>query len=155
MDDEGKRWLSILKKTRKDIRQNNFNKKIFLAIVKDYTEKEYRRGPKFVNDAIRLILKRGESEDGTNDLGAALVFSGLKNTVENDFLIFVRAFQILFKFAGSRAYEGGRDEVMLFANKLQEMLGFKMVVVGELPNISTLIGVTTNGREIIIKEATL
>ena len=31
------------------------------------------------------------------------------------------------------------------------MLGFKLIVVGELPKISTWIGVTTNGKEIIIK----
>ena len=148
-----KTWFSILKTTRKDIRQNKFDKKAFLAIVKEYTEKEYIRGPDFVTDAVRLILNRGKMEDGANDLAAALIFSGLKNTVENDFLIFVRAFQMLFKFADSRAYEGGRDKVMSFANKLEEMLGFQMVVVEPLPVISTRIGVTTNGREIIIKEA--
>eukprot|EP01051_Picozoa_sp_SAG22_P007686 SAG22_NODE_550_length_9202_cov_30.666484_1_plen_96_part_00 len=52
---------------------------------------------------IQLILDRGVLPDGANELPAAVIFNGLKNLVENDFTMFVRGFQILFKFAGSLA----------------------------------------------------
>ena len=144
----------VLKSIRKQIRQDDFDKKVFLSILNNYTESIYKhRQQKIIDDTIRLILNRGHLEDGSNDLAAAVIFSGLKKTNETDFPIFVRAFQILFKFAGSLAIGGGKDEVMYFANKLQKILGFKLIVVGELPKISTRIGVNTNGREIIISQA--
>ena len=48
---------------------------------------------------------------------------------------------------------GGREEVMDFANELQKIVGFTLIVVGELLEISTEIGVNSNGREIIISKA--
>ena len=86
-------------------------------------------------------------------MAAAVILNGLKKTNEKDFPIFVRAFQILFKFAGSLVIGGGRDEVMQFAHELQKKVDYKLLVVGELPEISTQIGVNTNGREIIIQKA--
>ena len=61
-------------------------KKVFLSILNDYTESIYKhRQQKLIDDAIRLILNRGHLEDGSNDMAAAVIFSGLKKTNETDF----------------------------------------------------------------------
>eukprot|EP01051_Picozoa_sp_SAG22_P018841 SAG22_NODE_3296_length_1797_cov_117.829800_1_plen_110_part_00 len=51
--------------------------------------------------------------EGGTDLKTAVIFNGLKNLVENDFTMFVRGFQILFKFAGSLAIGSGRVRVLI------------------------------------------
>ena len=136
---------------RKAIRQNNFEGKLFLGYVTDYTELIYKEeSQKKIDATIQLILDRGFEPDGGVVAAAAITFNGLKNLVENDFTMFVRAFQILFKFAGSLAIGSGRDKVMHFANQLKEKINFKMIVTGELPDVSTSIGVNTDGRSIII-----
>eukprot|EP01051_Picozoa_sp_SAG22_P029065 SAG22_NODE_10579_length_526_cov_10.414520_1_plen_100_part_10 len=93
-----------IKQIRKAIRQNNFDKQVFLGFVTDYTETIYKKGSqKNIDKAIQLLLDKGFEPDGGVDLKAAVIFNGLKNLVENDFTMFVRGFQILFKFAGSLA----------------------------------------------------
>ena len=144
----------FLKSIRKQIKQDQLDNKIFLGLLNQFTESIYKpKDRTLIADAIRLILNGGKLEDGSIDMAAAVILNGLKKTNEKDFLIFVRAFQILFKFAGSLVIGGGREEVMLFANELQKIVGYKLLVVGELPEISTQIGVNTNGREIIIQRA--
>jgi hypothetical protein len=138
---------------RKAIRQNNFDSKLFLGYVTDYTELIYKEeSQKKIDEAIQLILDRGVEPDGGVLAAAAVTFNGLKNLVENDFTMFVRGFQILFKFAGSLAVGSGRDKVMYFANQLKDKINFKMIVIGELPDVSTSIGVNTDGRSIIISK---
>eukprot|EP01051_Picozoa_sp_SAG22_P002146 SAG22_NODE_94_length_20824_cov_230.693718_7_plen_151_part_00 len=140
-----------IKQIRKAIRQNNFDKKVFLGFVTDYTETIYKGGSqKNIDKAIQLLLDRGFEPDGGVDLKAAVIFNGLKNLVENDFTMFVRGFQILFKFAGSLAIGSGRDKVMYFANQLKDKIDFKMIVTGELPDVSTSIAVNTDGRSVLI-----
>eukprot|EP01051_Picozoa_sp_SAG22_P000625 SAG22_NODE_18_length_32591_cov_38.043549_12_plen_219_part_00 len=120
-----------IKQIRKSIRQNNLDKKVFLGFVQDYTNSIYNQKPrsqKKIDEAIQLILDRGVLPDGANELRAAVTFNGLKNLVENDFTMFVRAFQILFKFAGSLAVGSGKDKVMYFANQLKDKIEFKMIV---------------------------
>eukprot|EP01051_Picozoa_sp_SAG22_P004222 SAG22_NODE_221_length_14781_cov_82.531490_7_plen_149_part_00 len=142
-----------IKQIRKAIRQNNFDKKVFLGFVTDYTETIYKKGSqKNIDKAIQLILDKGFEPDGGVDLKAAVIFNGLKNLVENDFTMFVRGFQILFKFAGSLAIGSGRDKVMYFANQLKDKIDFKMIVTGELPDVSTSIAVNTDGRSVLISK---
>eukprot|EP01051_Picozoa_sp_SAG22_P035212 SAG22_NODE_16405_length_325_cov_46.827434_1_plen_94_part_10 len=89
-----------IKEIRKSIRQNNLDKKVFLGFVTDYTNSIYNQKPrsqKKIDEAIQLILDRGVLPDGANELRASVIFNGLKNLVENDFTMFVRVFQILFK----------------------------------------------------------
>eukprot|EP01049_Picozoa_sp_SAG25_P026854 SAG25_NODE_13629_length_265_cov_0.391566_1_plen_83_part_01 len=77
-----------IKQIRKAIRQNNFDKKVFLGFVTDYTDTRYNKKPrsqKNIDEAIQLILDRGVLPDGANELPAAVIFNGLKNLVENDF----------------------------------------------------------------------
>ena len=145
-----------IKEIRKSIRQNNLDKKVFLGFVQDYTNSIYNQKPrsqKKIDEVIQLILDRGVLPDGANELPAAVIFNGLKNLVENDFTMFVRVFQILFKFAGSLAIGSGRDKVMYFANQLKDKINFKMIVIGKLPEVSTDIGVNTDGRSIIISKS--
>ena len=133
---------------------NNLKDYISLGLLNQFTESIYKpKDRTLIADAIRLILDGGKLKDGSYDMVATVILNGLKKTKENDFLIFVRAFQILFKFAGSLVIGGGREEVMQFANELQKIVGYTLIVVGELPEISTQIGVNTNGREIIISKA--
>ena len=144
-----------VKAIRKSIRQNNFDKKVFLGFVTDYTDTIYNKKPrsqKNIDEAIQLILDRGFEPDGGTDLKASVIFNGLKNLVENDFTMFVRGFQILFKFAGSLAIGSGRDKVMYFANQLKDKIDFKMIVTGELPDVSTSIAVNTDGRSVLISK---
>ena len=142
-----------IKQIRKAIRMNNFDKKVFLGFVTDYTETIYKGGSqKNIDTAIQLILDRGFEPDGGTDLKASVIFNGLKNLVENDFTMFVRGFQILFKFAGSLAIGSGRDKVMYFANQLKDKIDFKMIVTGELPEVSTSIAVNTDGRSVLISK---
>eukprot|EP01051_Picozoa_sp_SAG22_P003524 SAG22_NODE_173_length_16589_cov_120.738933_16_plen_151_part_00 len=144
-----------IKEIRKSIRQNNLDRKVFLGFVTDYTNSIYNKKPRLqknIDEAIQLILDRGVLPDGANELPAAVIFNGLKNLVENDFTMFVRVFQILFKFAGSLAIGSGRDKVMYFANQLKDKIDFKMIVTGELPDVSTSIAVNTDGRSILISK---
>ena len=144
----------FLKSIRKQIKQDQLDNKIFLGLLNQFTESIYKpKDRTLIADAIRLILDGGKLKDGSIDMAAAIILNGLKKTNEKDFLIFVRAFQILFKFAGSLVIGGGREEVMQFAHELQKKVDYKLLVVGELPEISTQIGVNTNGREIIIQKA--
>ena len=143
-----------LKSIRKQIKQDQLDNKLFLGLLNQFTESTYKpKDRTLIADAIRLILDGGKLKDGSIDMVAAIILNGLKKTNEKDFLIFVRAFQILFKFAGSLVIGGGREEVMQFAHELQKKVDYKLLVVGELPEISTQIGVNTNGREIIISKA--
>eukprot|EP01051_Picozoa_sp_SAG22_P013198 SAG22_NODE_1452_length_4395_cov_2.925745_8_plen_110_part_00 len=103
-----------IKTLRKAIRQNNFDKKVFLGFV---TENN-------IDEAIHLILEKGFVPEGGTDLKAAIIFNGLKNLAENDFTMFVRAFQILFKFAGSLAFGSGS----LFSFDIQPCARTEMAV---------------------------
>ena len=144
-----------IKEIRKGIRRGDFDKKAFLGFVQDYTNSIYNQKPrsqKKIDEVIQLILDRGVLPDGANELPAAVIFNGLKNLVENDFTMFVRVFQILFKFAGSLAIGSGRDKVMYFANQLKDKIDFKMIVTGELPEVSTSIAVNTDGRSVLISK---
>eukprot|EP01051_Picozoa_sp_SAG22_P004975 SAG22_NODE_283_length_13027_cov_25.568535_6_plen_151_part_00 len=147
--------ISQVKVIRKGIRRGDFDKKVFLGFVTDYTNSIYNQKPrsqKKIDEVIQLILDRGVLPDGANELPAAVIFNGLKNLVENDFTMFVRGFQILFKFAGSLAIGSGRDKVMYFANQLKDKIDFKMIVTGELPKVSTSIAVNTDGRSVLISK---
>eukprot|EP01051_Picozoa_sp_SAG22_P028682 SAG22_NODE_10242_length_545_cov_10.316143_1_plen_81_part_10 len=76
-----------IKQIRKAIRQNNFDKKVFLRFVTDYTDSIYNKKPrsqKNIDEAIQLILDRGFVPEGGTDLKTAVIFNGLKNLVEND-----------------------------------------------------------------------
>eukprot|EP01051_Picozoa_sp_SAG22_P032484 SAG22_NODE_13726_length_396_cov_6.929293_2_plen_81_part_01 len=76
-----------IKQIRKTIRLNNFDKKVFLGFVTDYTDTIYNKKPrsqKNIDEAIQLILDRGFEPDGGVDLKASVIFNGLKNLVEND-----------------------------------------------------------------------
>eukprot|EP01051_Picozoa_sp_SAG22_P018728 SAG22_NODE_3240_length_1836_cov_4.237191_2_plen_82_part_00 len=76
-----------IKEIRKSIRQNNFDKKVFLGFVTDYTDSIYNKKPrsqKNIDEAIQLILDRGFVPEGGTDLKTAVIFNGLKNLVEND-----------------------------------------------------------------------
>eukprot|EP01051_Picozoa_sp_SAG22_P027674 SAG22_NODE_9377_length_592_cov_1.492901_1_plen_168_part_00 len=56
-----------IKTLRKAIRQNNFDKKIFLGFVQDYTDSIYNKKPRSQNNidkAIQLILEKGFVPDG-------------------------------------------------------------------------------------------
>eukprot|EP01051_Picozoa_sp_SAG22_P011652 SAG22_NODE_1140_length_5387_cov_200.511250_7_plen_151_part_00 len=144
-----------IKEIRKGIRRGDFDKKVFLGFVTDYTNSIYNQKPrsqKKIDEVIQLILDRGFEPDGGTDLKASVTFNGLKNLVENDFTMFVRVFQILFKFAGSLAIGSGRDKVMYFANQLKDKIDFKMIVTGELPDVSTSIAVNTDGRSVLISK---
>ena len=51
-----------IKQIRKAIRMNNFDKKVFLGFVTDYTDTIYNKKPrsqKNIDEAIQLILDRG------------------------------------------------------------------------------------------------
>eukprot|EP01051_Picozoa_sp_SAG22_P042633 SAG22_NODE_24182_length_119_cov_87.300000_1_plen_39_part_11 len=39
---------------------------------------------------------------------------------------------------------------MYFANQLKDKIDFKMIVTGELPDVSTSIAVNTDGRSVLI-----
>eukprot|EP01051_Picozoa_sp_SAG22_P006300 SAG22_NODE_406_length_10984_cov_28.344970_12_plen_82_part_00 len=73
-----------IKEIRKSIRQNNFDKKLFLGFVIDYTVSIYKKSSQ--------------------------------------------------------------------KNKLKDKINFKMIVTGELPDVSTSIAVNTDGRSILISK---
>eukprot|EP01051_Picozoa_sp_SAG22_P005906 SAG22_NODE_366_length_11615_cov_13.379125_8_plen_146_part_00 len=63
-----------IKTLRKAIRQNNFDKKVFLGFVQDYTNSIYNQKPRSQNnidEAIQLILVKGFAADGGVDMKAA------------------------------------------------------------------------------------
>ena len=99
-----------LKSIRKQIKQNQLDNNLFLGLLNQFTESTYKpKDRTLIADAIRLILDGGKLKDGSIDMVAAIILNGLKKTNEKDFPIFVRAFQILFKFAGSLVIGGGRE----------------------------------------------
>eukprot|EP01051_Picozoa_sp_SAG22_P016291 SAG22_NODE_2273_length_2766_cov_2.731159_2_plen_112_part_00 len=60
-----------IKQLRKAIRQNNFDKKLFLGFVTDYTESIYKKSSqKNIDKAMQLILDRGPLPDGAVDMEA-------------------------------------------------------------------------------------
>ena len=75
-----------VKAIRKSIRQNNFDKKVFLGFVTDYTDTIYNKKPrsqKNIDEAIQLILDRGFVPEGGADLKAAIIFNGLTGTISS------------------------------------------------------------------------
>eukprot|EP01051_Picozoa_sp_SAG22_P009728 SAG22_NODE_832_length_6935_cov_3.062317_2_plen_82_part_00 len=70
--------------------------------------------------AVLKLLLRLPSAIGNLFFARPCLASTSQNLVENDFTMFVRGFQILFKFAGSLAIGSGRDKVMYFANQLKD-----------------------------------
>ena len=108
---------------------------------------------KTILETINLILNDGALDDGTADIPTRTIFRSLKYFLEFDFPIFEKLFARVFKFAGSLALAGGRDEVMYFANRLKSAINYDLVVVGKLPNDSTQIVVESkDGRTIILKD---
>ena len=68
-----------LKSIRKQIKQDQLDNKLFLGLLNQFTESIYKpKDRTLIADAIRLILDGGKLEDGSYDMVATLILTGLK-----------------------------------------------------------------------------
>ena len=69
----------FLKSIRKQIKQNQLDNNLFLGLLNQFTESTYKpKDRTLIADAIRLILDGGKLEDGSYDMAATVILTGLK-----------------------------------------------------------------------------